>query len=92
MLLTTLLALQLQTFEAATGATDLVRQGPETFLRHTADDGSGGTEIRIGSVVAGEAALTPLGQSVFGLMYHPELEAGLPVPEALLRARVLLGL
>ena len=39
-----------------------------------------------------EPALTPLGRSVFALMYHPELEAGLKVPEALLRARVLLGL
>lgn len=39
-----------------------------------------------------EPALTPLGQSVFALMYHPELEAGMTVPEALLRARVLLGL
>lgn len=33
--------------------------------------------------------LTPLGREVFALMYHPKLEAGLPIPEALREARRL---
>jgi hypothetical protein len=37
-----------------------------------------------------QPALTPLGQEVFALMYHPEMEAGLPLADALKRARRLL--
>ena len=37
-----------------------------------------------------QPALTPLGQEVFALMYNPEMEAGLPIPRALRRARRLL--
>lgn len=36
-----------------------------------------------------QPTLTPLGQSVFSLMYHPDLEAGLPISEALSRAQRL---
>lgn len=39
---------------------------------------------------APQPALTPLGQEVFALMYDPEMEAGLPIPSALRRARQLL--
>ncbi len=35
-------------------------------------------------------ALTPLGQAVFALMYHPEMQAGEAIPDALARARTLL--
>jgi hypothetical protein len=36
-------------------------------------------------------ALTPLGKAVFGLMYHDEMPAGESIPDALARARSLLG-
>ena len=36
-------------------------------------------------------ALTPLGQAVFALMYHPEMQAGEAIADALARAQVLLG-
>ena len=36
-------------------------------------------------------ALTPLGEAVFALMYHPEMLAGDAIPDALARARTLLG-
>jgi hypothetical protein len=36
-------------------------------------------------------ALTPLGEAVFALMYHPDMLAGDAIPDALARARTLLG-
>lgn len=39
-----------------------------------------------------EPTLTPLGHSVFSLMYHPDLRAGLPISEALDRAQQLVQL
>jgi len=36
-------------------------------------------------------ALTPLGEAVFQLMYHPEMPAGEAIPDALARAQALLG-
>lgn len=41
---------------------------------------------------AGLPALTPLGEAVFALMYHPEIPAGLPLDEVKARARRILGL
>ena len=41
---------------------------------------------------ADRPALTPLGEAVFALMYHPEIPAGLPLDQARARARRLLGL
>jgi hypothetical protein len=36
-------------------------------------------------------ALTPLGEAVFALMYHPEMQGGEAIPDALARAQALLG-
>jgi hypothetical protein len=35
--------------------------------------------------------LTPLGEAAFALMYHPRMVHGLPIPQALARAQVLLS-